>query len=121
MSEPYDSEDGKDAWKQYRRLIESIDPAVQSMLHTFGSEQYQYGYAAGLDAAREAVAAVQRWHEYSWGMDDDESGEYLRRDDVLAAIDALRTGQEAGDLPGNEQPVTGLADHPSSDGSARTT
>lgn len=80
MSEQYDSEDGKDAWKQYRRLIESIDPAVQSMLHTFGSEQYQYGYAAGLDAAREAVAGV--------GVRKDTSHDM--RVQSLAAIDALR-------------------------------
>ena len=63
MTEPYDSEDGKDAWKQYRRLIESIDPAVQSMLHTFGSEQYQYGYAAGLRAAIDAMDVVDAQYE----------------------------------------------------------
>ena len=84
MSEPYDSEDGKDAWKQYRRLIESIDPAVQSMLHTFGSEQYQYGYAAGLDAARKAVAGV--------GVRKDTSHDM--RVQSLAAIDALREEQK---------------------------
>ena len=83
MTEPYDSEDGKDAWKQYRRLIESIDPAVQSMLHTFGSEQYQYGYAAGLDAAREAVVALPM-------MKIAGNFPLYDADEVIAAIDALK-------------------------------
>ena len=103
MSEMYDSEDGKDAWKQYRRLIESIDPAVQSMLHTFGSEQYQYGYSTALDAAREAVAETQRWHEFSWGMDDDEDGEYVKTEEAFAAIDSLR--QERSENPDTPQPA----------------
>ena len=85
MSEQYDSEDGKDAWKQYRRLIESIDPAVQSMLHTFGSEQYQYGYAAGLDAAREAVKLV------NWFNDEGRMRNAIfATADAIAVIDALR-------------------------------
>ncbi len=92
MSEQYDSEDGKDAWKQYRRLIESIDPAVQSMLHTFGSEQYQYGYAAGLDAAREAVAAKAMHSPKCFALlpDFDERDCNCAVAYSLAAIDALR-------------------------------
>lgn len=89
MSEMYDSEDGKDAWKQYRRLIESIDPAVQSMLHTFGSEQYQYGYSAALDAAWIAVGNVPcatTTHGDDW---HDIPGPTVKRH-ALAAIDGLR-------------------------------
>lgn len=47
---------------------------------------YSRGYAAGVQAAREAVAAIPHW--------DEDSGESLFRacdkDNVLAAIDALR-------------------------------
>ena len=43
-----------------------------------------------LDAARQAVAETQRWHEFSWGMDDDEDGEYVKTEEALDAIDALR-------------------------------
>ena len=73
----YDSEDGKDAWKRYRRIIESTDTPMQDMLHEFGSEQFCYGYAAGVQAAREAVAAMP-------GI------EWVHAPSALAAIDGLR-------------------------------
>ena len=49
------------------------------------------GYAAGLRAAREAVAKrCRRHHEFSWGLDESEDGDWIDRDHALAAIDALR-------------------------------
>ena len=74
----YDSEDGKDAWKRYRRIVEATDPAMQEMLHEFGADQFGYGYAAGLDAAREAVLNA--------GL----CAPHRCQSDALAAIDALR-------------------------------
>lgn len=80
----YDSEDGKDAWKRYRRMVEAIDPHMQEMLHEFGSEQFAYGYAAGVQSAREAV---ERWYDR-----DSPTVPVLTVDGfrlALAAIDAL--------------------------------
>jgi predicted transcriptional regulator len=50
----------------------------------------RHGWNEALDAALEAVAETQRWHEFSWGMDDDEDGEYVKTEEAFAAIDALR-------------------------------
>ena len=72
----YESEDGKDAWKRYRRMVEAIDPTMQEMLHEFGSEQFAYGYAAGVQAALNIAEA--------WA--DDLS---LNDDDLMNAISAL--------------------------------
>lgn len=82
MSERYDSEDGKDVWKQYRRTLESIDPVIQDRLHAFGSRQFDYGYAAALDAAREAVLNA--------GL----CAPHRCQSDALAAIDVLREGKK---------------------------
>jgi predicted transcriptional regulator len=57
------------------------------------AEGRRRGWNEALDAAREAVAETQRWHEFSWGMDDDEYGEYVKTEEALAAIDALRGEQ----------------------------
>lgn len=77
----YDSEDGKDAWKRYRRMVEAIDPPMQEMLHEFGSEQFAYGYAAGVQAAREAVARL---------LPSPGDAPLIDLRDALAAIDALK-------------------------------
>ena len=64
---------------------------------------YNIGFADALDAAREAVAAL-RYH-LSLPLDDT----VIYRTDALAAIDALRTGQEAEPQGHEQQPQ---AHHP---------
>ena len=74
---------------------ESLRGWGESYAYKTGSDNgFDVGYAAGLDRAREAVAETQRWHEFSWGMDDDECGEYVKAEEALAAIDALREERE---------------------------
>ena len=63
----------------------------------------RHGWNEALDAALEAVAETQRWHEFSWGMDDDEVGEYVKIEEAFAAIDSLR--QERSENPDTPPPA----------------
>jgi len=82
MSEQYDSESGKDAWKAYRRIMEQADSPIQSMLHGFGEEQFVQGYAAGVQAARDAV---DTWAGYTFPR---HKPAWVNS--IFAAIDGLR-------------------------------
>ena len=46
-------------------------------------------YADALRDAVEAVKAQLRYHEFSWGLDDSEDGDWIRRDYAIAAIESL--------------------------------
>ena len=54
-----------------------------------GRDQYAAGYAAALDAAREAVAGVKKFVEFPG-----QPVNYIHPDFFLAAIDALREEQK---------------------------
>lgn len=54
----YESEYGKDAWKDYRRILERADMPMQAMLHEFGEEMYEQGRKQG---ARDAHPWMADW------------------------------------------------------------
>ena len=64
--------------EESRKVIGSVSLAAIGEANV---QQYQRGYVAGLDAAREAVVAVEPWHTQAL---------LLKREDALAAIDALK-------------------------------
>jgi hypothetical protein len=89
MSDGYDSEYGKDAWKKWRRIVESIESPIQDMLHEFGAEMYEQGQRdmlARCIAAVEEVPAETTTHGDDWR---DIPGFRVRRDalDTLRALD----------------------------------
>ena len=92
--------------------LRACEERVREQGYGAQSEAWGQGFLYALDAARQAVAvtvndpndpAFVRTEYQCCGT---SAPEYMR-DDALAAIDVLRTG-------------SGLADHPSGDGSART-
>ena len=69
--------------------VASVVSASLTQDGTFGD-----GYAAGVQAAREAVAAIQQYvhipYESPSAVVNDERGDWLWRDHAIAAIDALK-------------------------------
>lgn len=78
MTDRYDSECGKDAWKKWRRIVESIESPIQDMLHEFGAEMYEQGQRDMLAKCIAAVRAVGGGYSVPLGMS------------VSAFIDAMR-------------------------------
>lgn len=86
----HESEQGR--WVKYADHVAAVEAAEQAVGSIFAAglirlPSYQQGYAAALDAARDAVAAVEMGGEHFWSVGF--------RDGItiaLAAIDALRGG-----------------------------
>lgn len=76
-------EDGE--YVRYADHAEALAEAERDWATLAGSDQYAAGYAAALDAAREAVAGVKKFVEFPG-----QPVNYIHPDFFLAAIDALR-------------------------------
>lgn len=84
--ETYEYEAGKMAWKKYRRLIDGMDTDVQSLLHWFGAEMFENGYAS---AVRDAVNAVNALPDTGGWTTPDRVIHEIDRAQAVDAIDAL--------------------------------
>ena len=88
MSERLSYENGVEVGYERGLKAAHEDPNI------LASHSWDQGFASGLDAAREAVAAVEQYvnipYESPSPAMNGEQGDWLWRRDALAAIDALR-------------------------------
>lgn len=80
-------------------MFRACEQRVRTAMHTAEREEYlnglyegkNEGFAAGLSAARDAVAAVDRWDHNNYALIFDPHGWAIDRDEALAAIDQIIT------------------------------